>query len=171
MTENELFIQQWDKFVTRVRGKLLQQVKKQQVLTLSVAKLQLADCAIDWSSDIDENGRWLRNLTAKDPARGRAVRQVLEDMTFAEPDTGKKLPDALDLAVPVAGAAAGVGIALMADAGTLVKAVSAVAPAAVLYPVTKQVRTTVNEKKDQDLVDAYIGQLDKYRDTILGILG
>ena len=132
MRNTELFEQYWNKFITRLRGKLISQSAEKE-LTFPVAKLILLDSAGDWATELDEGGRWLiRELTAQDRNAAEKVRQVLESMSFVEPEVSGNLPEVMDYAVPVVGAAVGAGIAVLADAGTIAKVASTVVPAVAL---------------------------------------
>lgn len=169
-TNRELFLKNWEKFEARVRGRLIQQSDK-QALSHPYAKLVLSDAAGDWSSSYDEGGRWLNAYTKEHPDRGAAIARILtQEMTFTEPDPPLEIPEVLNYAIPVAGAAAGLGIATALGAGTVVKTVSTLAPAALLYPATKTVGNNVNEKNRIGLVDAYMAQLQQYRDAVLDLL-
>lgn len=168
--ESERFLECWNKFSVRLKGKLQMNGQKHDI-ALAHARLLLEDEAGEWEDAFDEGGRWLRDLTAKDPAMGEEILRVIHSMAFTEPEAGRQVSEAMDYAVPVAGAAVGTGIAVLANASTFVTILSAVAPAAALYPLTRQVRTNMNTRNADRKADAYIAQLDKYRDEILGILG
>lgn len=169
-TNRELFLRNWDKFEARVRGRLIQQ-SDQQAMSHPYAKLVLSDAAGDWSSGYDEGGRWLSAYMKDHPDHGAAIAQILtKEMTFTEPDPPFEIPEVLNYAIPVAGAAAGLGIAAALGAGTVIKTVSTLVPAALLYPATKTVGNSVNEKSRIELVDAYMAQLQQYRDAVLDLL-
>lgn len=169
MTQKDNFERLWKDFISRLKGQILSQ-SKQKTLTYSYIKLLLENEVYSWDSDYEECGRWLKTYINENPRSGEMIRDILlNDMTFTEITPAKK-SDILNYVVPAIGAIAGLGISSILNAGIIVKIVSTVVPGAVLYPATKSVSSYINDYNNQKLIDDYIGQLDKYRLSIISVI-
>lgn len=169
MTHTENFERLWDNFIVKLKGKLLN-VSMQKELTFSYVKLILDNEIYAWDSDYDEEGRWLKQYMNENPREGQLIKEILlDDMSFTEIEPPKKA-DSLTYIVPVVGAAAGLGLSSIFNANLIVKAISTVAPAAILFPTTKTVLNYFSSYNSQTLIDNYIGQLDKYKNSIISII-
>ena len=169
-TYRDSFEKQWEKFLTSLKGKILKESAKQQ-LTCPLLNLLLRDARLCWESDYDENGRWLNNYKAENPEKGELIYNILlEDMIFTEIKSAKGNSEIMNYAIPIAGAVAGFGISSLLHANAIIKAVSTIAPAALLYATTKSVDTNKKDNSAKQLVDAYIAQLDKFKVSIISII-
>lgn len=166
----ELFEKYWEQFLIRVKGRMVSQAKKQE-LTYPLLKLLLKDISLSWDSDVEENGRWLRQYSEENPQKGEMIRQILlEDMEFSEVLSNDKSPAAVNYIVPAAGAAAGYCISSVLHAGAAAKAISTVAPALLLYPSAKAIGENAKNKNQRESMEAYLSQLEKYRKGALSVL-
>ena len=164
------FERNWTKFITRLKGQIITKSEKQE-LTYPLLKLLLSDAALSWDAKDEENGRWLMNYAASEPVKGQTIRGILtEDMQFTELQPKKVYSESLNYVVPVAGAAVGLGISSLLGANTLVKAISTIAPAAVLYPSAKAIGDNLNKKGRSLLLEEYIAQLEKYRISVISVI-
>ena len=165
------FEKYWKKFIVKMKGALIESTKNQP-LTYSVASITLSDVAMAWSLDYDDCGRWLAQYKQKEPRKGELVSSILtKDMQFSPIEEKKSFPEAAKLAVPAAGAALGFGISNLLGAGAVIQIVSALVPAVLLYPAMNMVGQSINQKNQVGLMDAYLAQLDKYRLSVLTVIG
>lgn len=170
MEDKEIFEKHWEKFITRLKGKMIKQSEKQK-LTYPMVKLLLSDTVLDWGSEYDEIGRWLMDYSKRNPEQGGRIRNVLmDDMNFTEIAQQKDYSEVINYAVPLAGAIAGFGVSSLWHAGTVVKAVSTLAPAAILYPSTKALGTAFKDNSRNAMINGYMEQLGKYKMNVLSIL-
>lgn len=169
-TYRDSFEKQWEKFLTSLKGKILKESSKQQ-LTYPLLNLLLRDARLCWESDYDENGRWLKKYKEENPEKGELIYNILlEDMVFTEIKPAKGNSEIMNYALPVVGAVAGFGISSLLHANAIIKAVSTIAPAALLYTTTKSVGTNKKDNSTKQLIDAYIAQLDKFKVSIISII-
>jgi hypothetical protein len=169
-TEKEKFESLWTNFLVLVKGKLINAANK-QTLSPSLASLILADAAGSWASEYELNGRWLKKLNETDPQKGTLVSEVLlNDMKFTAVETKGELPLYYNYAIPVAGGLAGWGVSMLCGAGKLVQAASAVLPALLLYPAVNTLRKNLNSANHEKAIADYVGQLEKYKNSVLSIL-
>lgn len=160
----------WKKFVIRLKGKILRRWEKRS-LSASELKLLLVEAALGWDSGEDEGGRWLRGYTKEHPAEGELIRTILvEDMRFTEIPPQKELPESMTYILPAAGAVVGLSVATYFRANWAVKAASAIAPGMLIYPAAKAVQGSSQAKNRQNVIDGYIAQLDKYKQSVLSVL-
>ena len=169
-TDAEIFDSLWKKAVTVLNGKLIRK-SNQQNITYPVVKMFLADFIMSWSDCTSEQGRWLEELSLREPEKGSAVRNILNDkMSLVEVPIPKNYGSVASLAVPVAGAAAGYRISSLLGAHALIKAASTILPAAALYPAVKYITDTVHESQKDDVINGYLSQLELYRAEIENVL-
>jgi hypothetical protein len=169
-TDKEKFESLWRDFVALVKGKLITTANK-QMLSTPLANLILNDAKASWGSEYDINGKWLSKLTEVEPDKAALIRAVLlDDMTFTNVETNKPFPSYYNYIVPTAGAIAGLVVSACVGATKLIQGVSAIVPAVLLYPAVKaygKQRDDMNRDKD---IEAYIHQLEKYKNSIVSIL-
>lgn len=167
--DKENFERLWDKFYVALKGRIMKKAKNQE-LTYPLMKLILTDAKSDWETEYEECGRWLRKYMEENPAKGRIVCDILTDMTFREVE---KKPDSLGMAglvAPLAGAALGFGISSLFGAGIVIKIVSAVVPAGLIFGTTKVIEPKMKDRSMQGLVEGYLSQLEKYKNSVLSVL-
>jgi len=131
----------------------------------------LRDARLSWESDYDENGRWLKKYKEENTEKGKMIYDILlEDMIFTEINSAKGNNEVMNYIIPVVGAVAGFGISSLLHANAIVKAVSTIAPAVLLYATTKSVGMNRKDNSTKQMIDAYIAQLDKYKVSIISII-
>lgn len=168
-TRKEEFETLWKDFLTVMKGRLIKAAASQR-LSVSLANLLLGDVLTSWESETDGKGRWLYAMIEADGERGILVRDTLRDIRFAKVDAGKPFSPALDVIVPLGGAAAGLAVSWMLGCGRWVQAVSAAVPGILLMPAMKTLRKQKLETMRETAIRLYMEQLDKYHDSILPML-
>lgn len=169
-TPKEKFESLWADFIVLVKGKLIT-VAKQQKLTTPLANLMLSDAASSWGSGYEINGRWMMEYEKTAPDKAALLKDILlHDMRFTNVDVHNTLPSYCDILVPVVGAGAGLAISYALGAGKIVQAVSALAPAILLFPAVKSFRNSQAQSIKDRAIDEYIGQLDKFYNSAVAVL-
>ena len=164
------FEKYWKKFTTKLKGALMEQTKNQP-LSYSSASIVLSDVAMAWSLSYDDCGRWLLGFTQENPDKGAIITRILtQDMKFTEIPESKDFPEIAKIAAPVFGAVLGFGISHFLNASILIQAISTIAPAALIYPVTKNLGASVKIAKQEILLHDYMEQLEKYRKSVLSVI-
>lgn len=159
----------WDGFIVKFKGKLLKQSNNGN-LNYSEVNLVFKDMVLSWSIKTDIEGKWLMDYAVLNPKKGELIKKILaEDMTIKE-IAKTKIPEFLKYVVPFFGAAAGLGISSVCDASIAVKAISTIAPAVVLYPSANTVLNALKIRNNEKLIEEYISQLDKYKQSIISII-
>ncbi len=167
---SKIFDKNWDKFVTRLQGRLMTQAKNGGSMQQS-SNLILADCIGFWDSRHSEGGRWLENYERECPEKAEMVKNILlNDMKFEEYSSGVSQKGYMKYMVPIGCAAAGFGLSKISGADTVIQTVCTIAPAAAAYPVTiNALRAGENSRKKQ-MIQNYLSQLNKYKVSIESIL-
>lgn len=163
------FEKQWDKFIVKFKGKLLGEAKKQK-LSHPLVCILLRDIKLCWESEYDECGRWLKDYKKINPEKADQIHNILDSLTLSEVEPPKEIPDLVEYAVPLAGAAVGLGVSSMLGAQLIVKTVSTVVPALLLYSSIKTVKSNKKSNGDSLLINKYIEQLDTYKERIMLIV-
>lgn len=170
-TEKERFEALWADFLALVRGKLITTANKQNLST-PLANLILSDAASSWGSEYELNGKWLNQFKATEPEKAQLIQDVLlRDMMLADIEEKNDLPEFYNYVIPAAGACLGLAISMYSGCGKLIQAISAIAPAALLYPAVKTFRGSMHDANKEKKIDNYMQQLEKYKNSILSILG
>lgn len=166
----ERFEKCWGKFITKLKGRMIKQSEQQQ-LTYPLLKLTLSDAASCWGSEYEENGRWLMQYSEEEPEKGRLIHRILlENMEFIEIPLQKDMTDMLNYAVPLAGAAAGLGLSHLFRVKAIGQAISTIVPAAVLYPSMKTLGENIKKQESMERIEQYLSQLEPYRQNIIDII-
>lgn len=166
----EGFEKNWDKFRSRLQGKIMVQINK-GVFNLPSLNLALADCIEFWDSRHSEGGRWLDELEKALPDKANMVREILlKDMRFAEESDGGTQNNFLQYAVPAGSAIVGFSLAKVMGATEVIRAVCTIVPAAVAFPLTKNIISMADCNKKKEMIKNYLAQLEKYRLSIESIL-
>lgn len=169
-TEKEKFEAFWNDFATLVRGKLIATAKKQSLST-PLARLVLSDAVGSWEEEYSLYGRWLQQLSQNDTEKANLIKEILlKDMTFADVDTKKVLPDYCNYLIPGLGACAGYALGRCFDFGKIGQIASVIIPAILLYPAVKMFRNNQAEVAIEKTVNAYMEQLEKYKNSVLSVL-
>ena len=170
MQEKETFEKNWQKFITRIRGQMMSQMKN-GFFSYGTLDLILADSLGFWESKDFEGARWLDEFERSHPDKAQRVRAILlEDMRFTEEPLEKPKGKVLSYAVPVGSAVAGLLAARAAGAGKAVQIAGALVPAVVTASVTDSAVRATADKKEKEWIDLYLRQLDKYRLSVESIL-
>lgn len=164
------FEKNWDKFIKQLKGKLIAQRTKRN-FSYPVLKLILAEAVTVWETNYDECGRWLLDYDKENPEKAALIKNILlKDMRFTEIPKKKDASKGIALAVSAAAAAVGFGICTYLDKGMLITAASTVLPAAAAYPAVTVTSGMMKEKNDDDIINAYLGQLEKFRISIIDVI-
>ncbi len=164
------FERYWNNFSNRLRGSLMNEAKQQE-LTYNVASVLLSDAIMAWSLSYDECGAWLLRLKSENPQKGELVSQILQsDIKFTKIEPKKDLHPSVKTIAPVCGAALGFGISHALGAGVWTQIIATLAPAAVIYPATKSAEDVIRENNKSAVVDEYMAQLDKYKQSVILVL-
>lgn len=166
----EQFEKCWNIFLTRLEGRMMTQSKK-QTLTYPFLNLMLSDACLCWGSEYEEGGRWLKKYSEAEPEKGKLIRQILmEEMRFSEISVKKDTADSWSYAIPIAGAAAGLGISHVLKAGMAAQAASTILPVVILYPSVKAAGENRSARMKKGMMKEYLSQLDKYRLRVASLL-
>lgn len=169
-TDKEKFETLWSDFSTLVKGKLITTAQKQKLST-PLAKLILADAAGTWSDEYSMYGRWLLQLSQTEAAKAGLVKEVLlKDMNFTEIDEARVLADYYNYLVPSISACAGLAVSRILSLGLLADVALVVLPAVLSYPAVKRFRKSQEDAAIDKAVTSYMGQLEKYKNSVLAIL-
>lgn len=168
--QQEKFESLWSEFIALVKGKLLMTANK-QTLSTSLANLILTDAASSWGSDYEINGRWVKELKMQDSQKAELILDVLlNDLKFSDVRIKDVLPDYCNYLIPTIGAFVGYAAGGYLDFSKLLQIVSTIAPAVLLYPAVKSYRNNQQLSNNESLVNQYIEQLTKYKNSIISIL-
>lgn len=168
--QQEKFEHLWSDFIALVKGKLLTTASK-QTLSISLANLILTDAASSWGSDYEINGRWVKDIKMQDPQKAELILEILlNDLKFSDVRIKGTLPDYYNYLIPTIGAFVGYAAGSYWDFSKLWQAVSTIVPAVLLYPAVKSYRNNQQLSNNEYLVNQYIEQLIKYKNSIISIL-
>ncbi len=170
MTTNQEFENVWKKFMVLCHAKLWEK-SKQCRLTAAAAEMSVKDAAFVWFDQYEACGQWLKNLEQKQPQAVGKIKDILENISLEEAPEKRSFPDLGVLGVAAGGAAAGIGVgAFVLHLGTVGKLISAVAPAAALYPAMKSYQKSDKERAQMETISEYLAQMDLLKDQISTIL-
>ena len=160
------FEQLWEQFIATFKGSLITEARKQHV-NLTLAKILLKDAAETWTADYGVTGVWLQQ-----PKKGELVEEILtHDLTLQDVKIAPPKPNnALKVAAPIGAGVAGLAVAKALSLGTVATATAGAVPAALALPIVNARMETAAAKRKQRIIDAYVQQLDKYKESIKSIL-
>lgn len=166
-TDVEAFTQQWSKFVTKVKGKLLKETKKQP-LDIDIATEVLTDAKACWGSSYEASGRWLNDYSDKDYKKGKKIHDILlYEMCFEEIKPKKNLLLLLLYLITLACAGAGFLIAMFITPDWTIRIISGVIPAVLSVFTIRMIITNILIKRKKKLLADYIAQLDDFSEQII----
>ncbi len=166
----ENFEKYWNKFITQIRGQMMNQVK-QGIFTYSSLNLILAGCVGFWEFRDSEGGRWLDGYEKEHPKQAELIRKILlEDMKFTEEPISISKNNYMKYAAVAGGAAVGLLASKMTGAGNVASTVLTIAPAVAAYPIAGNIADSLTARKADEMMAAYVRQLDKYRLSVESIL-
>ena len=165
------FEQLWEQFIATFKGSLITEARKQHV-NLTLAKILLKDAAESWTADYGVNGVWLKHLKQDEPKKGELVEEILtHDLTLQDVKIAPPKPNnALKVAAPIGAGVAGLAVAKALSLGTVATATAVAVPAALALPIVNARMETAAAKRKQRIIDAYVQQIDKYKESIKSIL-
>lgn len=166
----EIFQACWTKFSTRLKGEMMMQAKN-KTFTYPVLNLLLAESTGFWDSQYSEGGRWLKQYEKEEPGKADMIRDILvKDMKFTEVPEAASRNDFLKYALPAGSAVAGFAISRIFSASKLIQAICTIATAAAAYPIAGNILDKSQNNKRQELIQAYMSQLDKYKISVESIM-
>ncbi len=170
MSNKELFIQNWNNFLSEVRGKLLMTARTQD-LSLPLANLLVDELATYWLSPSDVKGAWLARYRETHPKEGEVIAGILkEDMKLVSQEAVKTLPDAAKYLLPLAGGMLGLGMSLYWDATKTVRTVATLVPMLAVFALLDSYQKKQRENNRKRVIDGYIRQLKKCETSICTII-
>ena len=169
-TDKATFDKYWSNFVAQVKGKLIKAASNQN-LSHSYANLILNDAGASWFSEYDINGKWLLEFKKTDPEKAKLVYEVLGNMHFRKLEPSREISPVYDYIIPTIGALGGWCISFFCGAIPIIRIISTLAPAGVLYPIARSYRLKMGSLSKDKAIEADIGQLDKYHYSVDSILG
>lgn len=159
----------WNDFTTVLRGKLRTALASKQ-LTPERAKSLLTETAMCWSADFEPEGRWVNGIVKDMPEKGTRIRKILvEDMTF-EPEKVVETGYLPQIAGGIGGGALGYGIAALCGMGTIGTIATTIIPLGAGAVAGNVYADKKNRAAATALIDAYMAQLDSYRESVLALL-
>lgn len=169
-TDKERFESLWNDFIILVKGKLITTSSTQRLST-PLANLILSEAASVWGSEYELCGKWLSQFTEREPQKAELIRNIaLNDMKFSDTPERKEISYQYNIIIPAIGAMVGLGISYFVGASKWVQAISTIAPAVLLYPAVKSFGKQQNNVNKSKTIEELIGQLDKYKNSILAVL-
>jgi len=163
------FSSEWNKFTTKVKGKLLKESKRKPV-DYHTAEEILRETKVCWSSPYEATGRWLKGLSEKDSDKGTRIIAQLDKIHFEEIAERKSPLPFLLFIIPLLFGAGGFLIAMFLTQSWLIRIASAVLPAALMFFTTKIAYSNIKSTLQKRLISKYMDQLDVYSDKIKKIL-
>lgn len=168
ITLRDQFDTQWERFLTTLEGKIISHSANHPI-TCPHLNILLREARLCWESDYETAGRWLKKVKAQYPEQGKLIHQILlRDMIFQEIPEKAGSSELWNLLIPVAGAITGLTVSSLLHASTLVRVLSTVAPAGLLYGAMKVANPKAAQK--QRLTEDYFAQLETYRQSVCSIL-
>lgn len=162
MTEG--FESAWKRFTDISRGKLIDK-SEQSALTPAAAKMAVKSSAVIWT-DYSECGDWIKRLRSVSPEKADAVLKLIDGIRFEEIHIGKPIPDAAIPTAALGGSAVGVGLSSLFKWNTAGIILSAVIPAAILFPSMKKIKSLQEEYNREKLINGYMEQLSVLKEKI-----
>ena len=160
----------WEDFLTLVRGKLISTAQK-QTLSTPLANLILTDAAGSWEDEYSLYGRWLHQLSIDAPEKSNLIKGILvSDMKFSEVEKKRILPSYCDYLIPGTGAVVGYLVSHCLSFGKLAQTATILVPAILLYPAVKMFRNNQKEIYKDKIINSYISQLEKFKNSVLSVL-
>lgn len=164
------FQELWRDFISSFKGNLITESRK-QAIQFPMVKMALSEAVSTWTSEYTINGRWLYKLIQEYPEKGSLVKEIItKDIVLEEIKSKGTNSDSLKYIIPLGAGAVGYGIAHWAELATIGTASAILAPMAIAYPIAKKYISNQNVKAQDNLIDGYVNQLNKYKESILSTL-
>lgn len=163
------FFHLWDGYETSVRSRLYSLAEKNQLTPVNASTV-LADVAARWNNDYSAEGRWVSQMEADDAQRGRKIRKILcEDQKFVE-ESSSSIGAIPTVVGTLGGAAIGYAVASALDLEGIATAAATVLPMGAGFVGGNHYSNKKRAEARKNLVEAYILQLNKYRQGVLDLL-
>lgn len=160
----------WNDFVSSFKGSLIMESRKQNV-NYPLAKMLLNNCLLTWTSEYTVNGRWLYNLMRDEPEKGKLVKDIIKnDITLSPVNLTVSKSDCSRYIIPLGAGALGFGASYFAGLATPYVAGATIIPMAIAYPLTTRYLANKKEKAIDAIINAYVSQLEKYKQSIISAL-
>lgn len=164
------FQELWQDFISSFKGSLITESRKHAV-QFPVAKMALSEAISTWTSKYTINGRWLYKLIQENPEKGGLVKEIItKDIALEEIKSASTNYDSLKYIIPLGAGAVGYGIARLTGLATLGTACATIAPMVIAYPIAKTYLSNQNEKARINLINGYVNQLNKHKESIMSAL-
>jgi len=168
-TLNE-FNHHWEGFINVVKGNLIT-IPTSQDISVNMAKLVLNEAALSWLSEYDVKGQWLISIIQSEPAVGERIKDILvNEMEFADVKPSRDKSLLVKASIPAAGAVFGAAVPVALGASLLTGLACALGLSALSYPLASKMADGMEECKKNRIIDVYVGQLEKFRLGIEGII-
>lgn len=168
-TNTEIFSHQWEKYITKVKGRIIRETKDNAV-DYAVLKDILNNSKTDWFSSFESIGRWLKDFSQREPAKGKQIEDVLNTMQFKEEPLPRSPLRFLVYILPVLFAVGGFLVAMFFSNNWLIRIASAVLPAVLMFFASKTTYSSIRLNEQKKLINKYISQLESYSEDIVKIL-
>ncbi len=164
------FDEVWNKFMVICRAKLMEK-SRQNILNFSAAQMAIQDAISIWFDPYEACGEWLKSLKREYPDAENRIRVILQEIKLEEIPHKKVGSEHSALGVAAAGAALGTGAGYwFFHFGTVGTVLSAIIPAALLFPAIKGFQKTEKDRIQKEEILEYLNQLYFVKEEIEGIL-
>ena len=164
------FQELWDDFISSFKGNLIIESKKQDI-SFPLVKLTLTEAISTWLSEYTINGRWLYKLTQDDPEKGKLVKEIIiKDISLVEIKSNGPDSSSAKYLAPIGAGALGYGAAKLLGLATVGTACATVIPMIVAYPVAAQYISGKKDANQEQMINGYVNQLEKYKKSIISVL-
>ncbi|MCM1054742.1 MAG: hypothetical protein NC394_04380 [Bacteroides sp.] len=159
----------WTRFSDLCLGKLIEK-SRQSALTPAAATMAAKAAAGTWT-DYSECGDWIKRLRAESPQKADRVLELIDGISFKEVEVSAPISDAVISAAALGGSAIGAGVSSLLKWNTAGVILSAVVPAAVLFPSMKKIKSIQVENNREKLINGYMQQLSELKRRIAETIG
>lgn len=166
---NNGFESAWTRFSDLCLGKLIEK-SGQSALTPAAATMAVKAAAGTWT-DYSECGDWIKQLRAVSSQKADRVLELINGVSFKDVAINAPISDAFISAAALGGSAIGAGVSSLLKWNTAGVILSAVVPAAVLFPSMKKLKSIQVENNRERLINGYMQQLSELKDRIEETIG
>ena len=182
MNAKEEFQDNWKKFSTQLKGRMLSFNGK--TFSSSGYFNELLESEREfWSSNLQEGGRWLKDYSEKNPENGKTISGILcKDMCFMDVDSSNANIIMSKVCRVVLGLAIGFSIVSFGDSAWIQKLKEsffmesllpyffALLCGIVFYFIGMSVDSALQAQNSHKLIEAYMKQLEKFKLSVESIL-
>jgi hypothetical protein len=160
----------WSRFIDAVRGKLLNELTASSgKMSLTRANSLLWDVVMDSTAEYEYMANFISSLPDGE-GKTQAEYIIKNELRFSDHIEINNISKALKIGVPIASAAAGASIGLALDKGPLVAAITGGAGAAVSSLAISSSEKAKKSGIKYEIANAYIRQLDTYKNEIARVI-